>query len=102
MDGEQPLKPETDRRPADAGSDGSPQAYERFVDGHAALDQELGQPVEAVRPSRKAAWLAMGAVAVALGLLWLAPGIGHDTAQQAARTEPGSPSAALTSHPDAA
>ena len=25
--------------------------------------------------SRKAAWLAMGAVALALGLIWLAPGI---------------------------
>src|SRR6188472_1389847 len=82
MDGEQPLKPETDRRPADAGSDGSPQAYERFVDGHAALDQELGQPIEPPRPSRKSAWLAMGAVAVALGLLWLAPGIGEQEASQ--------------------
>ena len=27
------------------------------------------------RPSRRATWLAMGAVAVALGLIWLAPGI---------------------------
>ena len=25
------------------------------------------------RPSRRATWLAMGAVAVALGLIWLAP-----------------------------
>jgi cytochrome c biogenesis protein CcmG/thiol:disulfide interchange protein DsbE len=30
------------------------------------------------RPSRRATWLAMGAVAVALGLIWLAPGI-NDT-----------------------
>ena len=27
------------------------------------------------RPTRRATWLAMGAVAVALGLIWLAPGI---------------------------
>jgi cytochrome c biogenesis protein CcmG/thiol:disulfide interchange protein DsbE len=27
------------------------------------------------RPSRKTAWLAMGAVAVALGLIWIAPGV---------------------------
>src|SRR5690606_26618095 len=32
------------------------------------------------RPSRKAAWLAMGAVAAALGLIWLAPGIGDEHA----------------------
>lgn len=30
---------------------------------------------EADRPSRKAAWLAMGAVALALGLIWIAPGV---------------------------
>ena len=29
------------------------------------------------RLSRKAMWLAMGAVVLALGLIWLAPGIGH-------------------------
>jgi thiol-disulfide isomerase/thioredoxin len=31
-------------------------------------------------PSRKAAWIAMGAVMLALGLIWMAPGIGdlHD------------------------
>lgn len=31
-------------------------------------------------PSRKAAWLAMGAVALALGLIWVAPGIDTHTA----------------------
>jgi len=30
-------------------------------------------------PSRKAAWLAMGAVALALGLIWVAPGIDDHT-----------------------
>jgi thiol-disulfide isomerase/thioredoxin len=38
------------------------------------------QPVEGEaaegRPTRRSMWLAMGAVAVALGLIWLAPGIG--------------------------
>jgi thiol-disulfide isomerase/thioredoxin len=51
---------------------------------------ELVEPLEAVEgeqpvegppepPSRQAAWLAMAAVALALGLIWLAPGIedGH-------------------------
>jgi cytochrome c biogenesis protein CcmG/thiol:disulfide interchange protein DsbE len=37
---------------------------------------EPGTPPEP-RLSRKATWLAMGAVTLALGLIWLAPGIGH-------------------------
>jgi thiol-disulfide isomerase/thioredoxin len=49
-----------------------------------STSDEPGPPVvppdgavdEAVRPSRRAAWLAMGAVMLALGLIWLAPGIG--------------------------
>jgi thiol-disulfide isomerase/thioredoxin len=37
---------------------------------------DAGTPVEgAGRPSRRSTWLAMGAVALALGLIWLAPGI---------------------------
>jgi len=102
MDGEQPVKPENEPRPVDATPDGAQQAYDRFVDSHAVLDQELGQSVEAPRPSRRSAWLAMGAVAVALGLLWLAPGIGTDTKQQTSQAEPGSPSDGVTSDPDAA
>jgi thiol-disulfide isomerase/thioredoxin len=35
---------------------------------------EGAPPVEGGRPSRTAAWLGMGAVAVALGLLWMMPG----------------------------
>jgi thiol-disulfide isomerase/thioredoxin len=46
------------------------------------------------RPSRRATWLAMGAVAVALGLIWLAPGI-NDTHFDDAESEqadfPGEP-----------
>jgi len=36
------------------------------------------------RPSRRATWLAMGAVAVALGLIWLAPGINDSHVDKAA------------------
>jgi thiol-disulfide isomerase/thioredoxin len=81
---EQPPNSETEQRPSGSGSDTSQQAYERFADGQAALEQEIGEGVEPPRPSRKSAWLAMGAVAVALGLLWLAPGSGVDTTQQSA------------------
>ena len=57
------------------------------------------QPVEGEaaegRPTRRSMWLAMGAVAVALGLIWLAPGIGDhqdETAPDGTITEyPGEP-----------
>jgi len=35
------------------------------------------------RPSRRSTWLAMGAVAVALGLIWLAPGINDSHVDEA-------------------
>jgi peroxiredoxin len=49
------------------------------ADGAAALDVDLdevegGPPPEGPRLSRGGAWLAMGAVALALGLIYLAPG----------------------------
>jgi thiol-disulfide isomerase/thioredoxin len=45
------------------------------------------------RPSRKSAWLAMGAVALALGLIWLAPGINdsHQDATSQQSDYPGEP-----------
>ena len=47
------------------------------------------------RPSRRSTWLAMGAVAMALGLIWLAPGIGdvhqEETAANGAVEYPGEP-----------
>src|SRR4051812_13208032 len=47
------------------------------------------------RPSRRSMWLAMGAVAVALGLIWLAPGIGvhqeEGTASERVTEYPGEP-----------
>ena len=42
-------------------------------EGAATVDDSEPSP----RTSRKAMWLAMGAVALALGLIWLAPGVGH-------------------------
>lgn len=41
---------------------------------------EQAPPESDGRPSRRSAWLAMGAVALALGLIWLAPGIGDHQA----------------------
>jgi len=46
------------------------------------------------RPSRRSMWLAMGAVAVALGLIWLAPGIGihqEETTADGPSDYPGEP-----------
>jgi thiol-disulfide isomerase/thioredoxin len=53
------------------------QASDAFIASHGAVAEEAGSPdpIEA-RPSRTAAWLAMGAVALALGLIWIAPGVG--------------------------
>lgn len=57
--------------------------------GMAAADPSVGAPEGLseglpeegeARPSRRNAWLAMGAVALALGLLWLVPGLGDDHA----------------------
>ena len=92
MNPDQPEPPDTEPRPAPAEPEASA-AYDRFIDGQTALDQELGSAVNAPRPSRKSAWLAMGAVGVALGLLWLAPGVGGNGAPQqssapASGTEP--------------
>jgi len=40
-------------------------------------DDVSAEPEGTRRTSRKAMWLAMAAVALALGLIWLAPGVGH-------------------------
>jgi thiol-disulfide isomerase/thioredoxin len=44
------------------------------------------EPAASERPSRKAIWLAMGSVALALTLLWLAPGLGEPPFDDAAST----------------
>jgi thiol-disulfide isomerase/thioredoxin len=58
---------------------------------------EAAAPAE--RPSRKAAWLAMGAVALALGLIWIAPGVNDSHTSQT--TEAGSPAQAIPNEGDA-
>lgn len=64
------------------------------------LANEVGQgdhqgEVAEPRLSRRAAWLAMGAVALALGLIWMAPGLGdthvEETAAGDATEYPGDP-----------
>ncbi len=104
MDAEQPLKPEGEPPTPEASPDASHPAYDRFVDGQSALDQELGEAVAPPRPSRRSAWLAMGAVAAALGLLWLAPGVGSDATQQsgAAQSDGSASTGGATIDPDAA
>ena len=81
MDPQQPYPPEPGTRP-EPDIDAASPAADRFIESHAALDQELGSPVDPPRPSRRSAWLAMGAVALALFLLWLAPGVGTENTSQ--------------------
>jgi len=64
-----------------------------------APDAETSPLVDGATPSRPssrtAAWLAMGAVALALGLIWLAPGVGHVDESSPAAETPGDPDDAL-------
>ncbi len=56
-----------------------PQGPADVMDGAAHNEQPAthGTAPEEPRLSRKAAWLAMGAVTLALALIWVAPGIEH-------------------------
>jgi thiol-disulfide isomerase/thioredoxin len=58
--------------------------------GQGDPQDDAGEP----RLSRRAAWLAMGAVALALGLIWMAPGLGEPPGVENAQGEteyPGDP-----------
>jgi thiol-disulfide isomerase/thioredoxin len=74
QDGRENVNPDA---PAPAGERDPLPASDTFIASHEAVAEEAGSPgpIEE-RPSRKAAWLAMGAVALALGLIWIAPGVG--------------------------
>jgi thiol-disulfide isomerase/thioredoxin len=62
--------------------------------GEHGQGDEIGADAEP-RLSRRAAWLAMGAVALALGLIWLAPGLSDHARESATEGEqvefPGEP-----------
>ena len=71
--------PNVDERSSERHSGAQP--ADEFIASHQTVAEEAGSPEPiADRPSRKAAWLAMGAVAVALALIWIAPGVGDRTA----------------------
>jgi thiol-disulfide isomerase/thioredoxin len=66
-------------------------AADRFIASHEAVNDEAGVPAPVEqRPSRKAAWLAMGAVALALALIWIAPGV-NDSPSSISPEESGAP-----------
>ena len=67
-----------------------PQESDDLVEGAASEPTRAPEPEP--RLSRKAAWLAMGAVTLALALIWIAPGIEHvDEAETGGATATGAP-----------
>ena len=72
-----------------------PGPADELVESAAAGEQPAttGTPPEESRLSRKAAWLAMGAVTLALALIWIAPGIEHvdGSAETGGATATGAP-----------
>jgi thiol-disulfide isomerase/thioredoxin len=78
------------RTSADAPHTETDEAARRFVESHEAVSADAGtpQPPAQARSSRKAAWLAIGAVVLALGLIWLAPGV-KDTTTSSSTTASG-------------
>src|SRR5262245_26924704 len=75
---ETPASSQEQNDPVDGGHPESPSTE------HAAAPAES-------RLSRKAAWLAMGAVALALALIWIAPGVDHVDESATPAASSGSP-----------
>ena len=74
--------------------DGGPKEQGGAIEQRAATEQPATTPEPEQHLSRKAAWLAMGAVTLALALIWIAPGIEHgdETAPTGATSgSPGEP-----------
>jgi cytochrome c biogenesis protein CcmG/thiol:disulfide interchange protein DsbE len=71
----------------------SPQVPAEGTDDVAGEPQAVAEGASSPEPrlSRKAAWLAMGAVTLALALIWLAPGIDHFDEPEATAPPAGSP-----------
>ena len=69
----------------------TPAHGEQPIDGQPEEGESTDGQTEG-RPTRRSMWLAMGAVAVALGLIWLAPGIGE-------HQDEAGPSGAVTEYP---
>ena len=60
-------------------------------DENNAVDGTPEPEAQEQQPSRKATWLAMGAVALAVGLIWMAPGLDTHDAETAGLEHPGEP-----------
>jgi thiol-disulfide isomerase/thioredoxin len=60
-------------------------------DENNAVDGTPKPEAQEQQPSRKATWLAMGAVALAVGLIWMAPGLDPHDAETAGLEHPGEP-----------
>jgi thiol-disulfide isomerase/thioredoxin len=85
--------PELPRGPVDEVMDGAAHDKERRQGVPVDSDQPAthGTAPNEPRLSRKAAWLAMGAVTLALALIWIAPGIEHVDEEGVTTGAPGEP-----------
>jgi len=86
-----PDTPETPQGPVDDLVDGAASEQRGVASEQRATEPPVDAPEPESRLSRKAAWLAMGAVTLALALIWIAPGIEHVDEPAATGGASGSP-----------